>query len=282
MKLKDLKIDFITKLSVTYQKEEVLSFFKILCEEYLNITPTKLLLVGEELINKEQLDMFSKVIIRLLNEEPIQYILNTTSFYGLDFICTPSALIPRPETEELVDWILKSEKNKISILDIGTGTGCIPISLAKNNTDYTVSALDISDAGLELAKDNAQKNEVDISFISADIFSYTSDKKYDLIVSNPPYVRNLEKIKIQNNVLNFEPPLALFVDDDDPLVFYRAILEFAKSNLSEKGSVYFEINENLFNEMESLLASYRFSEIELKKDVFGKYRFIRGLKSSSS
>ena len=282
MKLKDLKIDFITKLSVTYQKEEVLSFFKILCEEYLNITPTKLLLVGEELINKEQLDMFSKVIIRLLNEEPIQYILNTTSFYGLDFICTPSVLIPRPETEELVDWILKSEKNKISILDIGTGTGCIPISLAKNNTDYTVSALDISDAGLELAKDNAQKNEVDISFISADIFSYTSEKKYDLIVSNPPYVRNLEKIKIQNNVLNFEPPLALFVDDDDPLVFYRAILEFAKSNLSEKGSVYFEINENLFNEMESLLASYRFSEIELKKDVFGKYRFIRGLKSSSS
>ena len=282
MKLKDLKIDFITKLSVTYHKEEVLSFFKILCEEYLNITPTKLLLVGEELINKEQFDMFSKVMIRLLNEEPIQYILNTTSFYGLDFICTPSALIPRPETEELVDWILKSEKNKISILDIGTGTGCIPISLAKNNTDYTVSALDISDAGLELAKDNAQKNEVDISFISADIFSYTSDKKYDLIVSNPPYVRNLEKIKIQNNVLNFEPPLALFVDDDDPLVFYRAILEFAKSNLSEKGSVYFEINENLFNEMESLLASYRFSEIELKKDVFGKYRFIRGLKSSSS
>ena len=282
MKLKDLKIDFITKLSVTYQKEEVLSFFKILCEEYLNITPTKLLLVGEELINKEQFDMFSKVMIRLLNEEPIQYILNTTSFYGLDFICTPSALIPRPETEELVDWILKSEKNKISILDIGTGTGCIPISLAKNNTDYTVSALDISDVALELAKDNAQKNEVDISFISADIFSYTSDKKYDLIVSNPPYVRNLEKIKIQNNVLNFEPPLALFVDDDDPLVFYRAILEFAKSNLSEKGSVYFEINENLFNEMESLLASYRFSEIELKKDVFGKYRFIRGLKSSSS
>ena len=282
MKLKDLKIDFITKLSVTYQKEEILSFFKILCEEYLNITPTKLLLVGEELINKEQLDMFSKVIIRLLNEEPIQYILNTTSFYGLDFICTPSALIPRPETEELVDWILKSEKNKISILDIGTGTGCIPISLAKNNTDYTVSALDISDAGLELAKDNAQKNEVDISFISADIFSYISEKKYDLIVSNPPYVRNLEKIKIQNNVLNFEPSLALFVDDDDPLVFYRAILEFAKSNLSEKGSVYFEINENLFNEMESLLAAYRFSEIELKKDVFGKYRFIRGLKSSSS
>ena len=282
MKLKDLKIDFITKLSVTYQKEEVLSFFKILCEEYLNITPTKLLLVGEELINKEQFDMFSNVMIRLLNEEPIQYILNTTSFYGLDFICTPSALIPRPETEELVDWILKSEKNKISILDIGTGTGCIPISLAKNNTDYTVSALDISDVALELAKDNAQKNEVDISFISADIFSYTSEKKYDLIVSNPPYVRNLEKIKIQNNVLNFEPPLALFVDDDDPLVFYRAILEFAKSNLSEKGSVYFEINENLFNEMESLLASYRFSEIELKKDVFGKYIFIRGLKSSSS
>ena len=280
MKLKDLKKDFISKLAITYPNEEILSIFKILCKDYLNVSPTKLLLAGEELINKKQADMFSKVIIRLLNEEPIQYVLNTTSFYGLEFICTPSALIPRSETEELVDWIIKSERNKISILDIGTGTGCISVSLANHNS-FVVDALDISSSALDLAKQNAKKNKVNINFIEADILEYKSDKKYDLIVSNPPDVRNLEKKKMQNNVLNFEPELALFVEDDDPLVFYRAILEFANSNLSKKGSVYFEINEYLFKEILSLLYSYGFVEIELKKDLFGKNRFIKGLKSNT-
>jgi release factor glutamine methyltransferase len=278
MKLKDFKKDFITKLAITYPNKEILSIFKILCEEYLNMSPTKLLLAGEELINNKQIDMFSKAIIKLLSEEPIQYILETTSFYGLEFICSPSALIPRPETEELVDWIVKSETNEIKILDIGTGTGCISVSLANRN-GFVVDALDVSSSALELAKQNAKKNEVDINFIEADIFEYISDKQYDLIVSNPPYIRNLEKKKMQNNVLNFEPQLALFVEDDDPLVFYNSILQFANSNLYEKGSVYFEINENFAKEMESLLYSYGFTEIELKKDSFGKNRFIRGLKS---
>jgi release factor glutamine methyltransferase len=278
MKLKDLKKDFITKLAITYPNEEILSIFKILCKQYMNMSPTKLLLAGEELINNKQIDMFSKAIIKLLSEEPIQYILETTSFYGLEFICSPSALIPRPETEELVDWIVKSETNEIKILDIGTGTGCISVSLANRN-GFVVDALDVSSSALELAKQNAKKNEVDINFIEADIFEYISDKQYDLIVSNPPYIRNLEKKKMQNNVLNFEPQLALFVEDDDPLVFYNSILQFANSNLYEKGSVYFEINENFSKEMESLLYSYGFTEIELKKDSFGKNRFIRGLKS---
>jgi release factor glutamine methyltransferase len=242
------------------------------------MSPTKLLLAGEDLVNMKQVDMFSKAIIKLLNEEPIQYVLMRTSFYGLEFICTPSALIPRPETEELVDWIVKSDKNEITILDIGAGTGCISISLA-NNKGFIVDGLDVSSPALELAKQNAKQNKVDVNFIEADIFEYKSDKKYDLIVSNPPYIRNLEKKKMQNNVLNFEPSLALFVEDDDPLVFYTSILEFANSNLSEKGSVYFEINENFSKEMESLLYSYGFTEIELKKDSFGKNRFIRGLKS---
>ena len=277
MKLKDLKKDFITKLAITYPNEEILSIFKILCKQYMNMSPTKLLLAGEELINNKQIDMFSKAIIKLLSEEPIQYILETTSFYGLEFICSPSALIPRPETEELVDWIVKSETNEIKILDIGTGTGCISVSLANRN-GFVVDALDVSSSALELAKQNAKKNEVDINFIEADIFEYISDKQYDLIVSNPPYIRNLEKKKMQNNVLNFEPQLALFVEDDDPLVFYNSILQFANSNLYEKGSVYFEINENFSKEMESLLYSYGFTEIELKKDSFGKNRFIRGLK----
>ena len=278
MKLKDLKKDFISKLAITYPNEEILSIFKILCKDYLNVSPTKLLLAGEELINKKQADMFSKVIIRLLNEEPIQYVLKTTSFYGLEFICTPSALIPRSETEELVDWIIKSERNKISILDIGTGTGCISVSLANHNS-FVVDALDISSSALDLAKQNAKKNKVNINFIEADILEYKSDKKYDLIVSNPPYVRNLEKNKMQNNVLNFEPELALFVEDDDPLVFYRAILKFAHNTLVEKGKIFFEINEYLYDEMKALLISTGYVDIELKKDFFGKYRFISGIKA---
>jgi len=280
MKLKDLKKDFISKLAITYPNEEILSIFKILCKDYLNVSPTKLLLAGEELINKKQADMFSKVIIRLLNEEPIQYILKTTSFYGLEFICTPSALIPRSETEELVDWIIKSERNKISILDIGTGTGCISVSLANHNS-FEVDALDVSSSALDLAKQNAKINKVDVNFIEADIFEYKSNKKYDLIVSNPPYVRNLEKKKMQNNVLNFEPELALFVEDDDPLVFYRAILKFAHNTLVEKGKIYFEINECLYTEMKALLISKGYVDIGLKKDFFGKYRFISGIKADS-
>ena len=280
MKLKDLKKDFMSKLAITYPNEEILSIFKILCKDYLNVSPTKLLLAGEELINKKQADMFSKVIIRLLNEEPIQYVLKTTSFYGLEFICTPSALIPRSETEELVDWIIKSERNKISILDIGTGTGCISVSLANHNS-FEVDALDVSSSALDLAKQNAKINKVDVNFIEADIFEYKSNKKYDLIVSNPPYVRNLEKKKMQNNVLNFEPELALFVEDNDPLVFYRAILKFAHKNLVEKGKIYFEINEFLYKEMKALLISNGYVDIGLKKDFFGKYRFISGIKADS-
>ena len=279
MKLKDLKKNFITKLAIIYPNEEILSIFKILCKDYLNMSAAKLLLAGQELINKKQIDMFSKAIVRLLNDEPIQYILQTTSFYGLEFICTPSALIPRPETEELVDWIIKSETNEIKILDIGTGTGCISVSLANHN-GFVVDALDVSSSALDLAKQNAKQNMVDVNFIEADIFEYKSDKKYDLIASNPPYVRNLEKKKMLNNVLHFEPELALFVEDGDPLVFYRTILKFAHNNLIDKGKIYFEINEYLFNEMKALLISLGYINIELRKDSFGKFRFVRATKST--
>jgi release factor glutamine methyltransferase len=278
MKLESVKKEFISKLAITYPKEEINSLFKILCLEYLDLSPSQLLLSKDDLITIVQLDWFNEVIVRLLNEEPIQYILSKTSFYGLDFKCSPSALIPRPETEELVDWILKSEKNRISILDIGTGSGCVSISLAKNNKDYSVSALDVSKSALDLAEYNALSNKVNINFINADILDYNSDIKYDLIVSNPPYVRNLEKKKMQNNVLNFEPELALFVEDNDPLVFYRAILEFANFNLIEKGKIYFEINEYLFNDIKELLISFGYNKIELREDAFGKLRFARAVK----
>jgi release factor glutamine methyltransferase len=191
MILENLKKEFVNKLAVIYSDEEIQFLFKILCQEYLKIPSFKLLFSSKILIKKSESDLFFNTIIRLLNEEPIQYILKKTSFYGLNFVCSPSALIPRPETEELVDWIVKSESAKITILDIGTGNGCISVSLANNG--FIVDALDVSYSALDLAKKNAFQNKVDINFIEADIFNYDSNKKYDLIVSNPPYVRESEK-----------------------------------------------------------------------------------------
>lgn len=275
MILENLKKEFVNKLSVIYSDGEILFLFKILCEEYLKIPSFKLLFSSKIVIKKSESDLFFNTIIRLLNEEPIQYILEKTSFYGLNFVCSPSALIPRPETEELVDWIIKSESAKITILDIGTGNGCISVSLANNG--FIVDALDISYSALDLAKKNAFQNKVDINFIEADIFNYDSNKKYDLIVSNPPYVRESEKKMMSKNVLNFEPSLALFVDDIDPLKYYNAILKFANNNLEINGKIYFEINEYLYNDMKELLLNYGYTKINIKKDIFKKNRFISAI-----
>lgn len=278
MKLKDLKKNFITKLAITYPNEEILSIFKILCKEYLNMSAAKLLLAGEELINKKQIDMFSKAIVRLLNEEPIQYILQTTTFYGLEFICTPSALIPRPETEELVDWIISDHENipnKSQILDIGTGSGCIAICLAKHLVHKSVIGLDVSKDALALAKQNAALNRVAVAFREADILSYEGDTNtYDIIVSNPPYVRVQEKQEMKNNVLAHEPHLALFVEDNSPLVFYEKITKFAKIHLHEQGSLYFEINQYLGKETMAMIAAHGFT-VELRQDLFGNDRMIK-------
>ena len=275
MILENLKKEFINKLAVIYSDEEIQFLFKILCQEYLKIPSFKLLFSSKILIKKSESDLFFNTIIRLLNEEPIQYILEKTSFYGFNFVCSPSALIPRPETEELVDWIVKSESAKITILDIGTGNGCISVSLANNG--FIVDALDISYSALDLAKKNAFQNKVDINFIEADIFNYDSNKKYDLIVSNPPYVRESEKKMMSKNVLNFEPSLALFVDDIDPLKYYNAILKFANNNLEINGKIYFEINEYLYNDMKELLLNYGYTKINIKKDIFKKNRFISAI-----
>lgn len=275
MILENLKKEFVNKLAVIYSDEEIQFLFKILCQEYLKIPSFKLLFSSKILIKKSESDLFFNTIIRLLNEEPIQYILKKTSFYGLNFVCSPSALIPRPETEELVDWIVKSESAKITILDIGTGNGCISVSLANNG--FIVDALDISYSALDLAKKNAFQNKVDINFIEADIFNYDSNKKYDLIVSNPPYVRESEKKMMSKNVLNFEPSLALFVDDLDPLKYYNAILKFANNSLEVNGKIYFEINEYLYNDMKELLLNFGYTNINIKKDTFKKNRFISAI-----
>ncbi|ESU19636.1 hemK protein [Flavobacterium cauense R2A-7] len=233
-------------------------------------------------LSPELMHQWENVVAQLKEQRPIQYILGETEFYGLPFYVNEHTLIPRQETEELVDWIvkgnLKIERLKdLKILDIGTGTGCIAISLAKNLPNAKVFAMDVSDKALAVAKRNAERNEVTINFIHQSILE-TNDlgETFDIIVSNPPYVRNLEKEEIKKNVLDYEPHLALFVEDNDALLFYRKITELAIKNLSENGQLYFEINQYLGNEMVQLLQQHNFKDVELRKDIYGNDRMMKG------
>ena len=221
-------------------------------------------------------------MVALKKEVPIQYLLGKTNFYGLDFEVNENVLIPRPETEELVEWIINEnlkyiKVKKLKILDIGTGSGSIAVSLAKNIPNARVFALDVSKKALETAKRNAKNNNVDVTFIHQNILEIEDLKNdFDVIVSNPPYVRNLEKQEIKKNVLDYEPHLALFVEDDDALIFYRKIAEIAQRNLIENGQLFFEINQYLGNEMKDLLQNMNFRNIELKKDIYGNDRMMKG------
>ena len=288
MNLKELQNIFHTELDSLYDKNEVQSFFKLLVEHHLKLKPIEITLNPNYSISEENLNSFEEALFRLKKEEPIQYVIGETEFFGLTFKVNSKTLIPRPETEELVQWIIDDQKKinhqSLGILDIGTGSGCIAITLAKHLTNAEVFALDISPQALLIAKENATINKVEVSFIEADILSSTTlesfskSKQFDIIVSNPPYVRELEKTSIKNNVLQHEPHLALFVQNDDALQFYKAICEFAVHNLKAKGSLYFEINQYLGSEMKQLLETYHFESIELKKDLFGNDRMIKAIK----
>jgi release factor glutamine methyltransferase len=290
MKLKDIQQTFHQTLDAIYGADEVNSFFYLLIEAFCGFSRMKLALEPGKTITKVEEDAIRDALQRLKEEEPIQYILGETEFYGLPFKVNENTLIPRPETEELVDFIINdvtssAVEKSISILDIGTGSGCIAISLAKNVPNAKVYALDVSAKAIEKAKENAALNNVEVEFIEADILNEKSwslelsSLKLDIIVSNPPYVRNLEKQEMKPNVLQNEPHLALFVADDNPLQFYEAITAFALDNLKPKGELYFEINEYLGKEMIALLKENNFQNIELKQDIFGKDRMIKGIKS---
>lgn len=288
MRLKTILDNFHSALDENFGKDEVNSFFDLLMEHYLGVKRIQLVLNPEYTITNEQEQLFSDALVELKNNKPIQYSIGETEFYGLPFKVNEYTLIPRPETEELVDWIITSyaeqkKESPLKILDIGTGTGCISISIAKNLSDSNVYALDVSAEALEIANQNAELNGVEVAFIHDDILkichsTLDTESNFDIIVSNPPYVRNLEKAEIKPNVLDNEPHLALFVDDENPLQFYRAICEFAQHNLKENGILYFEINEYLGQEMIQLLEEFGFKSIELKKDLFGKDRMIKGIK----
>lgn len=291
MKLKVLQHIFHNELDSLYGKDEVDSFFFILMEEFLNMNRLALSLQTNFIISKEEESLFFEALSKLKFEQPIQYILGKTEFFGLPFKVNEHTLIPRPETEELVGFVIKSlpslslESNSLKILDIGTGSGCIAISIAKSVTNAEVIAMDISQQALKVARENALMNDVNITFIESDILNESlwdskfKDFEFDVIVSNPPYVRQLEKSEMNKNVLNNEPHLALFVDDEDPLVFYRAIAKCASQYLKRAGQLYFEINQYLGVEMIDLLDAFGFQNIDLKKDIHGNDRIIKGFKS---
>lgn len=290
MRLKDLQDIFHKELDEIYGKEEVNSFFFMLINEFYNVHRIELALQPETSITKGEQEPIFKALDDLKKQIPIQHILGKTEFFGIQLHVNNKVLIPRPETEELVSLVLQNVKNQItnsktlSILDVGTGSGCIAISFAKNLQNAKVYALDVSPEALKIAMKNAKLNNVEVEFIEADILNPETwdlefkNLKFDAIVSNPPYVRQQEKQEIKNNVLDNEPHLALFVKDDDALQFYKAISQFSRNNLSEKGLLFFEINEYLGNEMIQLLEKDNFNNIELKKDMFGKNRMIKATK----
>ena len=278
MKLKKVKIQMHHELTGIYDASEIDSFFYLLIDFKLGISKTDFILNPEKEIETTAVFFFNEVIDKLKEECPIQYIIGETEFYGLVFKVTNATLIPRPETEELVDWIVSDNKDnyELSVLDIGTGSGCIPISLAKNLNSAVVTSIDVSDDALRIAKLNAKNNNAKVKFICKDILRYSdTEQKYDVIVSNPPYVRVLEKLEIKKNVLDYEPHLALFVSDDDPLVFYRKIVELSKKILANNGVLYFEINQYLGEETVNLIKQAGFKNVILKKDMSGNDRMIK-------
>ena len=272
---------FYTELGKFYAKTEIRSFINILFEEYLKFTKIDIQLKSQDLLTNEDEILLINAISELKNNKPIQYIIKNTEFYGLKFYVDKNVLIPRPETEELVEFILKNEKldSNQNILDIGTGSGCIAVSLSKN-TQAKISAIDVSAKALEIANKNAKQNKVSIDFIRKDILETDSliiDKeivRFDLIVSNPPYVRESEKEQIKSNVLDYEPNLAIFVEDENPLIFYEAIAKFAKKSLKKNGKIYLEINEFLAKKTIALFLKYNFKFAEKIKDLSGKDRFL--------
>lgn len=289
--LKEYKKLFSETLKDIFPSTEIDTFFLYLMQEYLGFTRVDLVLQSDFIIDQNTKNLFDRALERLKNQEPIQYILGKTDFFGLPFLVDKNTLIPRPETEELVAWIIdeveilnNKSSPKISLLDIGTGSGCIPISLAKNIDFAAIYAIDISTKTLEVALKNADSNQVSISFFEMDILKTSNldllskDKtqiNFDIIVSNPPYVRESEKSAMDKNVLENEPHQALFVSDENPLVFYEKIADLALLHLSRNGLLFFEINQYLGNQTVNMLLKKGFKNIELRKDIFGNNRMIK-------
>ena len=284
MLLKDIKHIFHQELDILYGTEEVSHFFYYFLESYLDLPRFHLAIHPQWIISKEDESLFFEGLAALKKGKPIQYILGSSSFMDLPMIVNKHVLIPRPETEELVRWIIKDYQKsaaEIKILDIGTGSGCIAIALAKNLSQANVSAIDISQKALTVAKQNAKENKVSILFKKEDVREMDiEEENYDVIVSNPPYVLEKERVSMENHVKNAEPSLALFVPDAQPLLYYEYLAEVAQKALKGGGVMYLEINEAFGKELSELLKNHSFINIEIRQDLHGKDRFIKGTKGT--
>ncbi|MEC7863682.1 MAG: peptide chain release factor N(5)-glutamine methyltransferase [Bacteroidota bacterium] len=265
---------FRKELSSIFEEREVVSWAYLSVEHLLGYSRSDYIVHANKSIDVKISDKFKQIIIDLKTKKPLQYILGETEFYGFKLKVNKDTLIPRPETEEIVDWVLK--ENFKSALDIGTGSGCIAIALAKYS-NANISAIDISRDALKIAKENAILNNVKVVFTQQDIFQIKTLTKVDLIVSNPPYILNFEKANMQANILEHEPHLALFVANEDPLAFYKKIADLATKSFRGKGKLFFEINEQFANELIAILTQRGFVDIELKKDINDRDRMIKAI-----
>lgn len=271
---------FRQELIQIYPQREVEQIIALVFEDVLNYSRVDIVMHSDKVPDNHIVATMQSVLERLKNSEPVQYVLGKTVFYGLPFNVNRDVLIPRQETEELIHWILKdSLPDRPSIIDLGTGSGCIPIVIKDLWPSAKVYGADVSVDALNVAGQNARLNGVDVEFFHFDILERDSlaFMKFDLMVSNPPYVRRSERNLMQQNVLGFEPELALFVEDDDPLIFYRKIVDLAEGHLNRGGKLYFEINEAFGKELSQLMKDRGFVGVELKKDFSGKHRMLRGI-----
>ncbi|MDG1333206.1 MAG: peptide chain release factor N(5)-glutamine methyltransferase [Crocinitomicaceae bacterium] len=283
-----LRIYFFSSLIDQFSETEIKLMFKTFVMDRMSMSDTDFMLSGrgsgaEVRFSESELLHFRSIVKRLKDNEPFQYILGRTEFYGLELMCDYRALIPRPETEELVYWIVssmeKGRNEEYNMVDVCSGSGCIALALKSALPNAKVEAWELSEEAIELLHENRDLTELGISIITMDALSDSypeSTERYDVIVSNPPYIPNSERSMMEANVLEFEPDLALFVDDDDPFIFYNKIASESKGLLAEHGWLYFEIHEDFEEEMEELLRDHGFVNIELRKDLQERSRMIRG------
>lgn len=279
--IKEIKPYLVRELSDTYPEPEINAFTTILIKTILGVSRLHAITRPEEPVSKKISDKIISVCTELKLGKPLQYILGETDFYNCRIKVSPDVMIPRPETEELVDMIIKDNRDyNGEILDACCGSGCIAVALALNLPESKVSGTDISEEAIKISVENAKLNNVTAKFSVSDIKDTKPDLEGEkgIIVSNPPYIRESEKKDIAKNVLDFEPPTALFVPDSDPLVFYKAIIRQSESKLTHGGKVYFEINELMGKEIEELLKISGFSNVVIIKDINGKNRFAGGIK----
>ena len=272
-KLVNIIPKFLSEIN-NFSRREVESFAYLSIEKILGYSKSDCIIHSNQELSNDNIISLENIINDIKQNIPIQYILGEAHFYDLKFKVNSSTLIPRGETEELVQYILLHDF--ISVLEIGTGSGCIAVSIAKNS-NAKITAIDNSIGALEIAKSNAVLNSVEINFELRDVFNFSEIKKYDLIVSNPPYVLESEKKLMDKNVLDYEPHNALFVSDNDPLAYYKEIAKIATNNLNKNGLLFFEINEKYSNQITELLSNLNFVDIELKKDINGRDRIIKSI-----